>query len=239
MKKTIYVIILAILLMPQMSNAQIVPGQKQALTYCFEIDNLNQYPEQIFIYFQSSSHAQIISDEVCLRYISFHSLAVYSSEIYAVSKAKFNRQEFNNLYNISLPTEMTEEAAHIRAANVMERQNYKNHLADNPDWRRADYRFNYLAFIAKNDSLKEVRDVFNISQFDQTNFKIQNSKVIYTYDNGQVEEKKYQEQGIRPQHSQRPILPWWVSSFWYIIVSVLLVIVIIVSLVIRKIKYKF
>jgi maltodextrin utilization protein YvdJ len=236
MKKIIVLIILIIFLIPQIGLAQIVPGQKYDINYCFEINNLTDYEEQVFILFEGRTQAQIIQNKTCLGYLN--NLDMYGLEIYNVREDNFKQNKFNDIFGQELPTETNLQAAQQRANILQEREDYIIEIFNNPDFIRSSFSFIPLGFIPKNDPVQKITDVLNITSLTDNNLSLEKVEVVYTYEDGQTETVAYQDQAERPDYSRQASLPWWVVQYWYIISLAILIAVLLVFFMIRKFSKK-
>ncbi len=210
--KNKWIILLGLMMFvaPIMASADFVmPGEKQ-IDYCFQISNLGDYPAYSFVaYFQDPMGGhEIINKNECVSFYKFS-----SPKIYAIKSA--------NLIGVTIPTE-----------NVAE----KSFFATNKYLIASDLKIQSTSFVAVNDPLEKIVDVFKIVSLSAGTFVMEKEKAIYTYADGTTEEKTYVDQNVMPERTKTALLPWWFEKFWFVIVPIAALAVIIVVLVIRRLR---
>ena len=87
-----------------------------------------------------------------------------------------------------------------------------------------------------NDPLNKVVTFIDIKELNENNFVIEQSKIVFTYEDGTSEEKNFISQDVRPEPSRKAILPWWFAEFWFVILPLLALIIIISVLIKNKLR---
>jgi MYXO-CTERM domain-containing protein len=162
----------------------LMPGQKM-LSYCFEISNLAEYPDYVFIvnFAEPIGGHQIIEPGKCFQ---FYKLA--RPVIYAILKAGFNPSEIPN-------------ASGDKAAE-------KKYFDTNPKMLKSDVKVFNPGAVDEKDPRSEVVDVLKITGMDGQKLNIQKDSVRYTYTNGARETLPYVSQDDFPVPKAAPAPPY-------------------------------
>jgi len=199
-------------LIPSIVSADIIePGMKE-VDYCFQVENIKDYPEYIFLsYFQEPVGGyKVINQGDCVSFYKFS-----NPTIYAIKKDDFNENEIGS----------TDEEE-------------KNYFQNNKNLIASGLSIKSIGSVKESDPRQEVIDVYKIDSLDSTSLKISPLKVIYKYTDGTSEEKIYQSQPNSTETPQRPEPSkkiTWLNMIWYIVLP-LTALIIIIILIYRRTK---
>lgn len=211
--KSILLLTTALLILTLLSSIiyadVIVPGKK-TITWCYEISNMNDYPNYTFLlHGQPGVKYKIIEPGECFSFYKFSTVSIY-----VVKKAEFNEDE-------------------LKGKNYTETENY---FINNPKVISSDLQLRSYGAVEENYPLEKVVITLNIVSLTENGLDIQKSKITYTYRDGTSEEKIFQVQDVIPEPSRKAILPWWFVKFWYIILPILAAVTIAILLLLRKLR---
>ena len=191
------IIMLALLVMPVVYADILMPGTK-GVGYCFEISNMGDYPDYVFV---TSGNLvggmQRITPGKCVSFYKFN-----VQEIYAFEKNEFER--FSELVGYT--------------GEVYERIDYNLSLAmqyveqEHEGFYVSDIEIKGYGTVDENNPLDSVEDVFAIKSLAGNKLEIEKTAVKYTYTDGKTETKPYAN-GKRPLPSRKVYLPF----SWYLI----------------------
>lgn len=168
---TSYVLLLTFLFIISIPNvhADIISRGYHGIEHCFQVSNLNEYPEYTFI---SRSFITNIAESVWVNEFldnnactKFHR-GIQKLQICA-TKDKINVQELTD-------ANLQDKAC----SNVLD--------------------IKFAGIVRNSNPTQRVVDVLSIDEITDTSLDIKKFKVIYTYDSGKVEELPYTNQDIRP-----------------------------------------
>ncbi len=199
-------------LLPSVVLADVIfpgPNLYKSVGYCFEISNIDDYPDYTFIAHPlavGTGH-KIIKQGDCISFYKFSRPTVY-----AIKNTDFDKNSIGTGY-----------------------ENEKNYFETNTKLIPSGIEISSIGYIDSNNPLKSAVDVFSIVSLTDNGLEIEKSKVIYTYTDGTTEEKAYLHD-TRPEPSRKLFVPSWFTEFWYIILPILAAIVIVIILLLRRRK---
>ena len=165
--------------------ADIIPAGQRGVNYCCRIDNIDQYPNYVFIAycrFPSPGYS-IIKPGECIRF--YH---LCQPSIYAIAKAKFSEDSIKNDR-----FENSEES----------RLKLQRYFEANPNMVRSGIEIRSVSTRDKSDPVKSIEDILTIKSVPTRTLSIEYQSVIYTFDNGTIEKKAYTTQSKRPAPSSK------------------------------------
>ncbi len=172
-------------------SADIVPLGYKYVSYCFEISNIDDFPDYTFIaspVFVNSEY-KVIKKNEC---VGFYKLC--SPRVYAIKNSNF--------YRLQQDMQMRRTRS-----NMSEYEKYMKSFLQSSNATPSNikiYSQDQVFFLSPLDKIVEV---FRIKNLTDSKLELIKSKVIYTYTDGNTEEKAYISQNIRPRPSRQSILP--------------------------------
>ena len=202
-----FIAIVFLLSLPSVAFADIIePGMKE-VKYYYEISNIDNYSEYVFLaHGTPSTSIEIVNSSE----FSFYKYSTVS--IYALKKSDFNENEFKNMGDEELENFFKNDPRVIRS-NIELYGSYKN------------------VFIA--DPLDKALVVLEIKSIKENKLEIEKSKVVYAYVDGSKEEEKFKDQNITPEPSKNGV-SFWIGQLFYIIIPVLAIIAIGLIIIARR-----
>jgi len=194
--------------------ADVIPVGYKGVGYCFEVSNMEDYPEYVLISYigEPMGGHKVIEQGECVRFYK-HSRPT----VYAIKRIDFNETEIGGGYN---------------ETEIEYYENEEIYFESNQNLIPSHIEIRPMNLLPENDQREKVVDVLEIVSLSENNFELIKSKVIYTYEDGTIEEIPYENQETRPDSPREPILPWWFSKLWYIVLPLVAITAII--LLIRK-----
>lgn len=202
-----FIAILFLLSLPSVAFADIIePGMKE-VKYYYEISNIDNYSEYVFLAHGTPSPSiEIVNSSE----FSFYKYSTVS--IYALKKSDFNENEFKNTGDEELENFFKNDPRVIRS-NIELYGSYKN--------------------VVIADPLDKVLVVLEIKSIKENKLEIEKSKVVYAYVDGSKEEEKFKDQNITPEPSKNGV-SFWIGQLFYIIIPVLAIIAIGLIIIARR-----
>lgn len=192
------------------SADSIMPGFK-SVKYCFQIENMDDYPEYAFILgfeTQPIQDRRLILSGECVGFYKYASPTVYAVRKELVNSSYFNLSEQDRAYLFSKegnPLDAIEEV--IPSGITLE----------------------HFGTVRDDNPVKEVVDVLAIRSVDDNRLDLRKSKIIYTYTDGSSEEKPYELQSKTPEPTRKSN-----SYLFFIILPIIAFAIIIITLVKRR-----
>ncbi|MBT3814739.1 hypothetical protein HOE37_00095 [Candidatus Woesearchaeota archaeon] len=222
MKKLISLFFVLSLFLVSSVTADMMPAGHKSVRYTFEIENIADYPDHVFILYGEIGTREILEPGQEVHFYKYS-----SPYIYAIKKTDFDLKNFEQL----------KEGDY----KVME-----NYFETNPDLIKSDLQLTNYGMVSEFDPLDKAKDVLKIKLLDENNLLIVKDKVIYTYEDGTSEEKVYGQQGITssldhggfPVPSRTTIFPPWTMSALFLsgFLLSLSALILIIVLVVRRIR---
>jgi len=197
MKKVFLLLAFVLIFSPFLAKADIVdPGWKQ-IGYCFEIDNIPDYPDyDLILYSEIGGLPQKIEAGQCM---TFYKLA--SPKIFALPAGEFT--EVNT--SVGQPPE--------------------DGFLSNPDLIPADIVIEPYGQEPITSSLENVEDVFTISELTDQNLEISKVKRTYYYKDGSSQEEYYQNGQV--EEPKIVSSAWWYWLLIPFIAAVVIVVILV------------
>src|SRR3989344_5755642 len=212
--KNLIVLLVAVALVAPSALGDIISTGNKPVNYCFQIENIEQYPDYIF--FISSprpeyAHGKIINSE-CARSISSMGFTIYS-----VEKSNYNEEYF---------VWLDYQADYDFNVN-------KTKLGD----KLIQYELMLYGVrsIQENDPTTEIKDILEIKSITDSKLDVQKTKRVFTFNDGTTEEQVYTNQEIAPESSKKPIFPWWFNEL-LVFLSAIAAIIMIIVLIVRRFR---
>ena len=222
MKRIIFILIL-ITLFSSLVQADVLPAGKKYVSYCFVIENQNDYSDYVFLlYGEPLVHGELIRPNDCT---SFYKMT--TPRVYAIKNIDFNKEEFNIIRE-------------VRSKENSER--LRIYFEENQKMLTADQKLNNYGTISEYDHLEQAKDYIKVTIKDNVLY-LKKEKVTYIYEDGSSEEILYQNyfdnQPPFPEPSKSAILPWWtntalMSSGFILVIASLITIIILAVKKFRK-----
>jgi hypothetical protein len=212
MKKLIFLsFILTLFLVNLVSADMVSPGEKY-IQYTFEIENLVDYSDHLFILYGEIGTREIIEIGQEFNFYKYS-----SPYIYAIKKTDFDLEKFEQL----------KEGDY----KIME-----TYFATNPDLIKSDLQLNHYGVVSEFNPLDKAKDILRIEYLDDGSFLLVKDRVIYTYNDGMSETKSYSSSDVEP--SRDVYLPSWTLSVVFLIgvLISLAALVTIIVLVVKKVR---
>lgn len=180
------------------ARADAIPPGKKGVEYCFEVANLDAYPDYVFLaYFgQPVGGHVVIAPGQCVHFYKFSRPALY-----AAARAGFD--------TAAIPGDRAAERAYF---------------ADTAGLIPSDVTIQPVSLVDQDDPVSAVVDVLRVTALDGRALAIEKAAVRYTFVDGTTEELPYQTQDARPAPTGHVALPasgarafWWV---WYVALPV-------------------
>lgn len=171
-------------------KADVITPGTSPVDYCFKITNLNQYPEYIFLTLINSPvidnpDNKILKSGECMDLGGYR---VYG-EIYAIKRS-----------DINLKNDILDNQG---------KQSFKDFDSKKEKMISGSEKISPIRDLPSGYQVEKVADVFEIADINDNNFKLNNKSIVYTYKNGESEEKAYIDgQGI-PKPSQKHTWLMW------------------------------
>ena len=167
---------------PRFVRADVAISGRKNVSYCFQIENLNKFPDYVFLaYYDFPRHSyQVIKPGDC---IVFYKLS--RPTLYAIKKTEFNEAD----------------AGTTQRGQVDE--NVKAYFETNPNLIRSGIKISSVSSLSDQNPINGIADMLRIKALSPKSFDIAYVRVIYTYSDGSTEEKAYQKQYERPEASRK------------------------------------
>lgn len=205
-KAHVLLLLITLLTFSSVSYADVVePGMKNIKIY-YEINNIQNYPDYVFlIHGNPSPSLEIVNSSE----FSFYKLSTVS--LYALSKSGFNENELKNMEDSAI----------------------NNFLQNNNDLIKSDLVLEGASkSVSINDPLEKIIITLNINSINSKTLNITKSKVTYIYNDGSREEETFKDQNSTPEPSKNST-SFWANNLFYIILPLLAIIAIVVILIKR------
>jgi len=203
-----------IIVLSPMVLADVLPVGFKGIDYCFQISNIDDYPDYTFI-ISPAIHPEgglwghnVVEETECIR-----TYKISRPKLYAIKTVKFDESEIEPGY-----------------------ESINTYFESNRDLIKSDIEIKQVTAVPGNNPLTGMVDVLDIVHLSEDSLGVRKSKAIYTYEDGTREEKLYIDQDKRPKQSKNAILPWWFALYWYIIIPIIAVLAIIIIFLINKFK---
>ena len=226
MKKMLILFVLALFLFPQgvladVIQRSIIPSTTKTIYSCFEISNINAYPDYVFrvhnaysdpkiiesrSYIPKDVDLDIIKDGDCTLLLNGLSYDIHWSTDYITASKKLD----NTSKNVS-----------FELFNATKYDLYRSY----PEVGSVDI---YDPRDARTTVVMEIVSITN------DKLELKKSKVIYTYTDGTSEEKIYQNQDVVPEPSRKALFTSWM--IWFVLPITAIIIIIAVILLRRRSK---
>ncbi len=171
MRKNKTVIIFGLLLILALSSpnaaADMIPVGYKMVNSCYEISNINNYSDYVFLRYElPMTSLQIINPVDCFNFYKYNK--VY---IYAVKGSDFNAEILH---------------ATQRDASSLPRPDIKNSI-EKSQAISSNVILRDYGIVPENDPLEKVVTVLEIVSLNENRFEIRRAKMIKTYTNGNIE----------------------------------------------------
>ncbi|MFC1774938.1 hypothetical protein ACFLZN_01335 [Nanoarchaeota archaeon] len=232
MRKVIFILI-ALLVLISTCYADIITPDEKPVDYCFEISNLDEFPEYVFLVDYSINEYSILTGEC----VSFYKLD--TATIYAIEDSKFDESDF--LIDELLPDcigltgeEMRE--CYNRQADLLEKGRLleEEYFKTNPDLIKSDLTFYPATTVDLLDPTNSVKDVFSITSIGDK-LEIKKVKVIYEFDDWTSQEIEYVTDDRPEVWGSTKVVK---SPLWIFLIAFVAGVVIAIVLVVRSVKSK-
>jgi hypothetical protein len=180
------------------ARADAIPPGKKSVDYCFEVANLDAYPDYVFLaYFgQPGGGYTVIAPGQCIHFYKFSHPALY-----AMARADFDPA--------AIPGDRVAERAYFTGATGL----IPSSVTIQP-----------VSLVDQDDPVSAVVDVLRITALDGRALAVEKAAVRYTFVDGTTEELPYRTQDARPAPTGHVALPgagatpgarafWWA---WYV-----------------------
>ncbi len=212
----LFAFVLVFSVFPQAVSADLIMPGTKPVSWCYEISNINDYPDYVFVFNEERLAAHgIINQGDCF---SFYKIGLTS--IYAISKTEFVESGLNK--------ELTN-----KELSEFNREFFQE---NNTRLIKSNIQLNAFGSVQENDPLEKAVITLDIQSLSENDFNIQKSKITYTYTDKTSEEKVFQSQEVTPKPSEIAISPWWFAKFWYIILPIVAIVLIGIILLARRLK---
>jgi hypothetical protein len=163
------------------SSDVLSPGESP-VSYCFQINNVNQYPNYLLVAQVKSQNSSISSYNRILRQNKCLDLNGYReySEIFAIAKNQVKSQEI---------------------VKVKQGEEIKNFNKKKSFLIPAKNIINSVKTFDEKYSVDKIADVLEITAIKPKSVGLKYKQVIYTFKNGKTETKTYRLQNLRPTPS--------------------------------------
>ena len=202
-------IIICVSIIPSISADIIMPGTKSS-TYRYEIENMNEYSDYVFI--RCDLYAPWGEPVLLTIGESFSFYKLSTPSIFAVKEEDFNESDLQK--DINEQWEYFEDNPKVIQSNIELEPVFTNLPANEP----LESSYIYLEIIS----------------IDDASLQIKKDRVVYTYNDGTSEEKYFNSQDTMPERSKKALLPFWFESFWYFWIPLIAIICILIILFVRK-----
>lgn len=205
-KAHVLLLLITLLTFSSVSYADVVePGMKNIKIY-YEINNIQNYPDYVFlIHGNPSPSLEIVNSSE----FSFYKLSTVS--IYALSKSGFNENELKNMEDSAINNFLQNNSNLIKSDLVLEGASKS---------------------VSINDPLEKIIITLNINSINGKTLNITKSKITYIYNDGNREEETFKDQNSTPEPSKNST-SFWVNNLFYIILPLLAIIALAVILIKR------
>lgn len=205
-KAHVLLLLITLLTFSSVSYADVVePGMKNIKIY-YEINNIQNYPDYVFlIHGNPSPSLEIVNSSE----FSFYKLSTIS--IYALSKSGFNENELKNMEDSAINNFLQNNSNLIKSDLVLEGASKS---------------------VSINDPLEKIIITLNINSINGKTLNITKSKITYIYNDGNREEETFKDQNSTPEPSKNST-SFWVNNLFYIILPLLAIIALAVILIKR------
>lgn len=205
-KAHVLLLLITLLTFSSVSYADVVePGMKNIKIY-YEINNIQNYPDYVFlIHGNPSPSLEIVNSSE----FSFYKLSTVS--IYALSKSGFNENELKNMEDSAINNFLQNNSNLIKSDLVLEGASKS---------------------VSINDPLEKIIITLNINSINGKTLNITKSKITYIYNDGNMEEETFKDQNSTPEPSKNST-SFWVNNLFYIILPLLAIIALAVILIKR------
>ncbi len=169
--KKLGLIVLTIILFSSIVYADLVPAGQKYVDYCFIIENQKDFSDYTFILHGGPlTDAKIIPEGECV-----HFYKAAQPYIHAIKNSEFDNQTLNSL---------------LRPKSSEDMQKLNDYFDANSYMLKSNLQLKNYGYVSTSDPLKEAKDILTI-KFLGNGFIIEKNKIIYTYENGENEEKMY------------------------------------------------
>lgn len=182
------------------TRADMLPAGKRGVNYCARINNLDQYPNYVFLSYCQfpSPNYTIIRTGEC---IPFYHLS--QPTICAIPKEKFNKEAL--------------KANRLEGSDRVE-QKLRYYFEENPEMLRSDVRISSVSTRDESDPVSSITDVLTVKRVSADSFIVTYDNVAYGFDDGTTETKSYTTQAKRPAPSHKlKIASVWIPDTWLLV----------------------
>lgn len=187
--KILLIALMVLLLFTTGVTADILDPSRKYVYYCFTIENQDQYSDYTFILQGQLFTNKILKTGECITFYKYD-----TTKILAIKTVNFNQTEFEMLSDLH---------------NQEEANRLINYFENNPYLLKSDLQLNIYPSLPKDAVLKQAKDILKIENINENNFIIKKEKIVYTYDDGSVEEKPYVVPGWPEPKSSKAIYLWY------------------------------
>lgn len=192
----------------QAVGADVIEPGKKEISYYYQISNITNYPDYIFLLHGSPSPSyQVLSSGE----FSFYKFSTVS--IYAVRKSNFNQAELENM-NTSQIESYFKNNTQVIPSNMVLKGTYGTYSSTNP--------------------LEKVVVVMDIVSLTSTHLELKKSLAKYIYTDGTVKEAYFQDQNTTPTPADGSAE--WSGNWWYFALPLAALIGIITVILINRKK---
>lgn len=175
----LFLVLLFALSYQPIARADVIPPDEKPVTYCFEVANIDKYPNYFLVANIKSANPSLAGNNKILQKGKCLGLNGYReySEIFAIKKSDVK------------PTEIVK---------TNQEQAIKNFDSKKTKLIPSKLVVYSVRTFPGRYQAANIGDVLEIASINQKELKLRNKEVIYTFTNKKSEKIKYQKQGQRP-----------------------------------------
>lgn len=181
------------------------PGEK-TISYQYQISNIQDYPNYVFILHGTPNPSLHV-----LNSSSFSFYKLSTCRIYAIPQSVYRQVQPEEMNETQLVEFLNNDSRVARSSQKLE-GSYGTVGVDNP--------------------LLSVLVILKINSIQGNSLELIKEKVVFTYNNGQKEEKVFQNQNQTPTPSSN--LSYSQNYFFYIIIPLIALLALIIILIMRR-----
>ena len=198
--------------------ADMVPHGFKGISYCFVLEDQEKYSEYVFLlYGEPLVHGGIINLGECIQFYKYT-----QPHIYAIKAENFSPEELERLID------------NLRNTGREGELQLNDYFDDNIEMIKSNFYLSVYGAgtISKYEPLTSVQEYIKIAEINSQSLILIKDKVIFSYEDGSSETKRFLAQDIFPEPSKSSILPWWTDTALFISLFVLIILAVIMFIII-------